>query len=302
MTSLQDWYLGARPKTLPAAIAPVLVASSLAFFDDAFNITLTALAALVALSLQIGVNYANDYSDGIKGTDDERVGPLRLVGGKLATAKSVKRASILSFLISAVSGLLLTLISEVWVFLPLGFFAILSAWYYTGGKSPYGYRGFGEISVFFWFGIVAVLGTYYSQTETLTFPAILLSFGSGGFACALLVINNLRDREQDEIVGKRTLAVKLGDKNTRWLYVVLLWLGFGSSAVIGLLYFLAANAPLFAALGFLTSILAHAPGRHVLSGSTGRELIKVLQLTTRTQLFWAITTSIGIIASRYLLS
>ena len=302
MTSLQHWYLGARPKTLPAAFAPVLVASSLAYFDGAFNITLSALAALVALSLQIGVNYANDYSDGIKGTDDERVGPLRLVGSKLATAKSVKRAAIISFLISALSGLLLTLISEVWFFLPLGLFAILSAWYYTGGKSPYGYRGFGEISVFFWFGIVAVLGTYYSQTQTLTSPAILLSFGSGGFACALLVINNLRDREQDENVGKRTLAVKLGDKNTRWLYVLLLWLGFGSSALIALLYFVNSTAPLFAALGFLASILAHAPGRRVLSGSTGKDLIKVLQLTARTQLFWAITTSLGIIASRYLLS
>jgi len=151
VTTLNHWYLGARPKTLPAAIAPVLVASSLAFFDGVFNLTFSLLAAVVALSLQIGVNYANDYSDGIKGTDDERIGPLRLVGSKLASAESVKRAAIASFLIAAFAGLLLTLLSQVWLFLPLGFFAILSAWYYTGGNNPYGYRGLGEISVFVWF-------------------------------------------------------------------------------------------------------------------------------------------------------
>lgn len=302
LTSMNHWYLGARPKTLPAAFAPVLVASSLAFSDDALDITLSVLAGLVALSLQIGVNYANDYSDGIKGTDDERVGPIRLVGSGLASAGSVKRAAVVSFLLAALFGLLFTLISQVWLFLPLGLLAILSAWYYTGGNNPYGYKGLGEISVFFWFGLVAVLGTYYAQTSTITMPAVLLALGSGGFACALLVINNLRDRVQDELVGKRTLAVRLGDRNTRFLYVALVWLGFGTSALIGLLYFLDTNVPLLAALGFLASLLAHKPGRSVLKGVTGKDLILCLQQTSQAQLFWAITTSLGIVASQYLLS
>ncbi len=302
LTSINHWYLGARPKTLPAAFAPVLVASSLAFFDDSFDITLSLLAGLVALSLQIGVNYANDYSDGIKGTDDERVGPTRLVGSKLASAESVKRAAVISFLLAALFGLLFTVISQIWLFIPLGLFAILSAWYYTGGSNPYGYKGLGELSVFFWFGLVAVLGTYYAQTSTITIPAILLALGSGGFACALLVINNLRDRAQDEKVGKRTLAVRIGERNTRRLYVLLVWLGFGTSAVIGLLYLVDSNVPVLAASGFLASLPAHRPGRAVLRGSAGKDLIGVLQQTSQAQLFWAITSSLGIVASQYLLS
>ena len=278
------------------------MASSLAFFEGQFDITLSLLAALVALSLQVGVNYANDYSDGIKGTDNQRVGPLRLVGSQLATAQNVKRAAFVSFFISAIAGLALTYLSEVWWFLPLGLIAIISAWYYTGGNNPYGYRGLGELSVFIWFGVVAVLGTYFAQTSTITSTAVLLSLGSGGFACALLVVNNLRDREQDEVVGKRTLAVRIGDRNTRLFYVALVWLGFCSSGAIGLLYIVDDEVPLLAALGVASSLIAHTPGRRVLQGSGGKDLIGILQLTTRTQLFWAITTSVGIVASRYLLS
>ncbi len=302
LTSMNHWYLGARPKTLPAAFAPVLVASSLAFFDDSFDITLSLLAGFVALSLQIGVNYANDYSDGIKGTDDERVGPTRLVGSKLASAESVKRAAVISFLLATLFGLLFTVLSQIWLFVPIGLLAILSAWYYTGGSNPYGYKGLGELSVFFWFGLVAVLGTYYAQTSTITIPAVLLALGSGGFACALLVINNLRDRAQDEKVGKRTLAVRIGERNTRRLYVLLVWLGFGTSAVIGLLYLVESNVPVLAAIGFLASLPAHRPGRAVLSGSAGKDLISILQQTSQAQLFWAITSSLGIVASQYLLS
>ena len=302
MTSLQLWYLGARPKTLPAALAPVLVASSLAFFDNAFDVITLLLAGIVALALQIGVNYANDYSDGIKGTDDVRVGPLRLVASNSKTATAVKTAAMISFLVAAVAGLLLTLHSGVWWFIPLGILAIISAWYYTGGNNPYGYKGFGEISVFVWFGLVAVLATYFAHTKTITSTSVALAVGSGAFACALLVINNLRDRAHDAEVQKRTLAVRLGDKKTRFLYVALVWIGFTSSAVISLMYVVDRNAPALAGIGFLASVLAHKSGRSVLGGSAGKELITVLQQTSRTQMFWAITTSIGIIASRYLLS
>ncbi|MEN9923160.1 MAG: hypothetical protein RIS09_674, partial [Actinomycetota bacterium] len=284
MTSLQLWYLGARPKTLPAALAPVIVASSLSFFDNAFDVITFLLAGIVALALQIGVNYANDYSDGIKGTDDVRVGPLRLVASKSKSATAVKTAAMIIFLVAAVAGLLLTLHSGVWWFIPLGILAIISAWFYTGGNNPYGYKGLGEISVFVWFGLVAVLATYFAYTKTLTFTSLVVAIGAGAFACALLVINNLRDRAHDAEVQKRTLAVRLGDSKTRFLYVALVWIGFTSSAIVSIIYVADRSAPAFAGIGFLASVLAHRPGRSVLSGSTGKDLITVLQQTSKTQM------------------
>jgi 1,4-dihydroxy-2-naphthoate octaprenyltransferase len=209
---MNKWLLGARPKTLPAAIAPVAVATALAGRDASL---LPALLALVVrLSLQIGVNYANDYSDGIRGTDTERVGPTRITASGLATPSSVKAAAFISFGVGAVAGLALAAMTSWWL-IAVGLAAIAAAWGYTGGKNPYGYMGLGEIFVFIFFGVVATVGTFYVQTEEITLDSLLISISMGAFACALLAINNIRDRALDEPVGKKTLAVRLGDRRAR---------------------------------------------------------------------------------------
>ena len=184
---------------------------------------MAGLALIVSLSLQVGVNYANDYSDGIKGTDDNRVGPTRLVASGLASAKSVKQAAFIAFAISAVVGLVLALSTSLWL-IAVGAAAILAAWTYTGSKRPYGYLGLGEISVFLFFGLVATMGSYYVQTEKITWQSFMVAIPMGSLACAILAINNLRDRAQDELVGKRTLAVRLGDARARKLFIALLLL------------------------------------------------------------------------------
>lgn len=297
MTSLNDWVHGARPRTLPAAIAPVVVGSALAQWNDSFVALNALLAMVVAVALQIGVNYANDYSDGIRGTDEVRVGPVRLVGQGLATAQSVKRAAFTWFGVAATAGLSLTLITGHWVFIPIGIAAIASAWFYTGGTNPYGYMGLGEVFVFVWFGLAAVLGTVYAQTNTVTVADVILAAGAGAFACALLVVNNLRDIPSDTTAGKRTLAVRLGDSRTRILYSALVFAGFGSSAVVALaaLWISRTDYPLWAGVGVVASIVAHKPGQAVLKGARGRDLIEVLVGTGRAQLVWAITTSVAIV-------
>ena len=216
---MNKWILGARPRTLSAAIAPVLIASALA--GSEFNWFRAALALKVAVWLQIGVNYANDYSDGVKGTDENRVGPTRLVASGLATAKAVKNAAFISFAIASVAGVWLSLLTSPLLIL-IGMLAIAAAWGYTGGKNPYGYSGLGEISVFTFFGLVATMGTYYVQTENITVLSFIVSIPMGALACAILEINNIRDRAHDELVGKRTIAVRLGDTNARRLFVSLL--------------------------------------------------------------------------------
>lgn len=292
------WIAGARPKTLPAAMAPVLVGSAIAFWEDGFNLLIALLALIVALALQVGVNYANDYSDGVRGTDNERIGPVRLVGQGLASANSVKRAALIAFLVAAIAGLIMTLLTQNWWFVPIGALAVLSAWFYTGGKNPYGYAGFGEAFVFVWFGLVAVIGTVYAQVQSVSITTISYAVGAGAFACALLVINNLRDIPSDATVGKKTLAVRLGDQNTRYLYVALVWLGFTSNFVVGFFALNNTSLPFWSVAGAVSALAAHVPGRAVLNKASGKELIAVLAGTGRAQMIWALVTAIAIVAQK----
>lgn len=279
---MNKWIVGARPRTLPAAIAPVLVATALAASDA--DIPMAALALIVSLSLQVGVNYANDYSDGIKGTDDNRVGPTRLVASGLASAKSVKQAAFISFAASAVIGLILALQSSLWL-IAVGAAAIVAAWTYTGSKRPYGYLGLGEISVFLFFGVVATMGSYYVQTELITWQSFIVSIPMGALACAILAINNLRDRAQDELVGKRTLAVRLGDAGARKLFISLLVLAHVAAISIP-----DENALITLALLPQTVIIAN----QVRNGATGAALIPLLGKTGQLQLWFALVLSLAL--------
>ena len=229
MTSREIWIAGARPKTLGAAIAPVIVGTAFAGYDA--EPTNFILALLVALALQIGVNYANDYSDGVRGTDDDRVGPIRLVGSGLAKPEAVKRAAFLSFFVAAFAGLILSARTE-WYLLIIGALAIIAAWTYTGGPKPYGYQALGEISVFIFFGLVATLGTYFVQVGSISWPVILAAISMGLLATAILNVNNLRDLERDAKSGKRTLAVRLGAARTRTLYRITIFLPLILSLVL----------------------------------------------------------------------
>ena len=279
---MNKWVLGARPRTLPAAIAPVVVASALAGSD--FNWFRAALALKVGVWLQIGVNYANDYSDGIKGTDENRVGPIRLVASGLASAKAVKNAAFISFAIASVAGLWLSLLTSP-ILVLIGILAIGAAWGYTGGKNPYGYRGLGEVSVFTFFGLVATMGSYYAQTEKITLLSFIVAIPMGALACAILAVNNIRDRAQDELVGKRTLAVRLGDVNARRGFVSLLVLAH-----------VAAVATLIptAMLTLLVGPMSYSISKLVLSGVSGKELIPVLGRTGKLQLVFAIVFALGL--------
>ncbi len=281
-----QWLEGARPRTLPAALAPVLVGSGAAAAADGFAPGRALLALVVALALQVGVNYANDYSDGVRGTDADRVGPLRLVGSGTAPAASVKAAALGCFGLAALAGLVLAVLTTLWL-LPLGAVMIAAAWGYTGGTSPYGYRGFGEVSVFVFFGLVAVLGTTYVQAERLTWPALAGGVACGALACAILVTNNLRDRPGDEQSGKRTLAVVLGDQRTRLLYPGLVATAF----VVPLL--LVPVAP-WALLALLAAPLALGPVAMVQRGVAGRDLVPVLRDTGKVQLAYAVLLTAGL--------
>ena len=287
MAKANEWIQGARPKTLPAAIAPVLVGTALAFPNP--NYVNALLALIVSLSLQIGVNFANDYSDGIRGTDAERVGPLRLVGSGLAKASAVRNTAFSCFVIAAITGLYLSSRSSLWLIL-IGALAIGAAWGYTGGNNPYGYRALGEVSVFLFFGVVAVLGTYYVQSQKITFLAICASFPIGAFACAILVMNNLRDRAKDLEVEKNTLAVRLGDRATRILYLSLLMSG-------GLIGALTAISRPWALLTIITLPLSISLAVKVLKGAGGRDLIPLLQRTALIQLLFAFIYSVGLAIS-----
>src|SRR3954467_12009470 len=220
MASPGEWFAGARPRTLPAAVSPVLAGTAIAVYDDAAVWWKALLALAVALALQVGVNYANDYSDGVRGTDADRVGPMRLVGSGTATPGAVKRAAFLAFGVAAVAGLVLAATTAWWLAL-VGLLCVLAAWFYTGGSRPYGYLGLGEVMVFVFFGLVAVIGTTYVQTGTFELSALFAAIGIGSYACALLVANNLRDIPTDRVAGKRTLAVVLGEDRTRALYLLL---------------------------------------------------------------------------------
>jgi 1,4-dihydroxy-2-naphthoate octaprenyltransferase len=279
---MNKWVLGARPRTLPAAIAPVVVASALAGSD--FNWFRAALALKVGVWLQIGVNYANDYSDGVKGTDENRVGPTRLVASGLASAKAVKNAAFISFAIASVAGLWLSLLTSPLLIL-IGILAIAAAWGYTGGKNPYGYSGLGEVSVFTFFGLVATMGTYYAQTEKVNVLSFIVAIPMGALSCAILAVNNIRDRAQDELVGKKTLAVRLGDVKARRMFVSLLVLAH-----------VAAVATLIptAMLTLLVAPMSYSISKLVLSGVSGKDLIPVLGRTGKLQLMFAIVFALAL--------
>jgi len=280
---MNKWIAGARPKTLPAAIAPVAVATALA--GEKWDPFLALLALLVSLSLQIGVNYANDYSDGVKGTDDNRIGPMRLVASGAAPARQVKSAAYLALSSAALFGLILALQTTLW-FIAIGALAIAAAWGYTGWKNPYGYFGFGELAVFVFFGLVATMGTYYAQTGELTLNSLLVAIPMGCLSCALLAINNLRDRAADELVGKRTLAVRLGDASARKAFISLLLI-----AHISVLFLLQPWTLLTLLLLPMTFSLIKA----IRGGAVGAQLIPLLGTTGKLQLRFAILLSLGLL-------
>jgi 1,4-dihydroxy-2-naphthoate octaprenyltransferase len=283
MTTREQWIAGARPKTLPAAIAPVLVGTAFAGYNASlFN---TFLALIVALGLQIGVNYANDYSDGIKGTDANRLGPMRLVGSGAATPEAVKKAAFISFGIAALAGVYISSRSS-WLLLIVGALALVAAWTYTGGPKPYGYMALGEVSVFIFFGVVATVGTYFIQVDSVSREVILVSFAMGTIACAILVLNNLRDLEQDAAASKRTLAVVMGDQSTRDLYK---WLMFFALIIAVALSFFS----FYYLLGLIALPLVAKSVRAVSNGAEGPALIQLLANTGRIQIIYAIALSLA---------
>ena len=289
MTTAAQWLEGARPRTLPAAVAPVLVGSGAAAAADGFSAGRAVLALVVALALQVGVNYANDYSDGVRGTDEHRVGPLRLVGSGAASPAAVRNAALACFGVAVVAGLVLSALASWWLVI-VGAVSIAAAWAYTGTSRPYGYRGLGEVSVFVFFGLVAVLGTTYVQAERLTWPALAGAVGCGALACAILVTNNLRDIPTDVDAGKRTLAVVLGDRRTRTLYPSLVVASFAAAVA-------AAPVAPGALLALLAAPLAHAPVSAVRSGVVGRALVPVLQGTGKLQLAYGVLLGAGLAVS-----
>jgi len=297
MTSLNIWFQGARPKTLGAAIAPVLVGSSIAYYEKSFNLIISLLALVVSVSIQIAVNYANDYSDGIKGTDDQRVGPVRLVGQKLASPQAVKTAAIIFFFVAALSGLLITILSKQWWFLLLGLSAFIAAWTYTGGPKPYGYAGLGEVFVFIYFGLVAVIGTIYAQTLYLKPYFFLYAVSIGLFASAILVANNLRDREKDKQNNKNTLAVKLGDQKTRNLYVLFMVLPFTLIVTLFIFNIINPGTRIGATIQIqlLALVFAWRSIKPVINNVAGKELIPVLVNTGKTELLWALLVSLALV-------
>ena len=286
MASARQWLGGARPRTLPAAIVPVLVGSGVAAGYRLFSPWRAALALVVALALQVGVNYANDYSDGVRGTDEARVGPVRLVAAGLATPQRVRTAALASFAVACTAGLVLAAVTAWWLLL-VGAAAVAAAWTYTGGRHPYGYHGLGEVAVFAFFGVAAVVGTAYVQMERVSWLAVAASIPVGLLACALLVINNLRDIPSDTAAGKRTLAVLIGDQRTRLLYTCCALVPFGMLAVL-------AFARPFSLLALITLPLAVAPVRAVRAGARGPTLIAALGQTGRLQLAFGLLLTLGL--------
>jgi 1,4-dihydroxy-2-naphthoate octaprenyltransferase len=284
---VNKWLLGARPRTLPAAVAPVLVGTSLRHADSHPISWLNALLALgVSLCLQVAVNYANDYSDGIRGTDELRVGPVRLVASGMATAKSVKLAACLLFLAGAIFGTILAMRTSWWL-IAVGAISIIAAWGYTGGKNPYGYQGFGEVSVFVFFGVVATMGTYFAQSHKITWASLLVAIPVGSLSCALLAINNLRDLPKDALVGKKTLAVRLGVPRARYFFISLL-------VIAHLTILLAAMISPWVLISVLFIPLTIRISSRVLTGAAGRDLIPLLGQTARLQLLLSTTLALAL--------
>ena len=285
------WIAGARPKTLPAAVVPVAVGTAAAVdpdlgWDGGIIWWRAAFALVVALALQIATNYANDYSDGIRGTDDDRAGPLRLVGSGFVDAKKVKQAAFASFGVAAAAGLALTMAVGPEL-IGVGLASILAGWFYTGGKNPYGYMGLGELFVFVFFGLVATVGSAYVQPGGWSGMAWLVAVAVGCLSTALLVTNNLRDIPTDSATGKITLAVRLGDARTRWLFVAFLALPFVVAVLVAI------DRP-WALLALAALPLAVRAGQPVRAGAMGRDLIPVLEATGKTQLVYGILLTAGL--------
>jgi 1,4-dihydroxy-2-naphthoate polyprenyltransferase len=289
MATLSQWVAGARPRTLPAAIAPVVVGTAAAEPLGRADLGLALLAVLVSLGLQVGVNYANDYSDGVRGTDADRVGPVRLVGQHLADPVNVKLMALAFLGAAALVGLALVALSEAWLMIPLGALAVLAAWRYTGGDNPYGYRGLGEVYVFVFFGLMATLGTLYTQAHEVTWVGLAGAVGIGAIASAILVANNLRDIPTDRETGKRTLAVRLGDRGTRVLYGLLVLV-----AVVMVLVVAAQGLP-WALLALLSLVVLAPAVRAVRGGATGRALVPVLAATGLFEIVYAALLAVGLV-------
>ncbi|TNY34626.1 1,4-dihydroxy-2-naphthoate polyprenyltransferase [Thermomonospora catenispora] len=286
MATASQWIAGSRPRTLPASLVPVIVGTGVAVGEGQAVWWRAALAAVVALALQIGVNYSNDYSDGVRGTDDERVGPMRLVGSGAARPGQVLAAALGCFAVAAVAGLALAAVTTWWLLL-VGAAAIAAAWFYTGGPIPYGYRALGEVSVFVFFGLVAVVGTVYVQLEGVPWEAWAAAVPVGLLACALLVANNLRDLPTDTESGKRTLAVVLGGPLTRILYSACASLPFPIA--------LALSAPHpWVLLTMAAAPLSLPPVQKVMQGAKGAELIPVLGETGRLQIVYGTLLAVGL--------
>ena len=286
MAQPRDWLAGTRPRTLPAAVVPVLIGTGVAIGYGKFSAWRAVLALIVALALQIGVNYANDYSDGIRGSDEQRVGPTRLVAAGLAPARQVLAAAFACFFCACVAGLVLAIFTSWWLIL-VGAAAVGAAWFYTGGSHPYGYRGLGEVAVFAFFGLAAVAGTAYVQMATLSWLGLIAALPAGLLSCALLMINNLRDIGSDTDVGKRTLAVRLGDLRSRTVYVACLLVPFVIALAV-------TPARPLTALTLLALPLVLGPIRAVRSGAAGPALIRTLGQTGRLQLAFGAALTIGL--------
>jgi 1,4-dihydroxy-2-naphthoate octaprenyltransferase len=286
VASIAEWVEGARPRTLPNAVAPVIGGTGAAAWLDAAVWWKAVLALVVSLALIVGVNYANDYSDGIRGTDDVRAGPLRLVGSRLASPRAVLTAAVVSLAIGATAGLALAIVSQPWL-ITIGAACIAGAWLYTGGSKPYGYSGLGEVAVFVFFGLVAVLGTQYTQAMRIDWVGGALAVATGALSSAVLVANNLRDIPTDKESGKITLAVRLGDARTRLLYQVLVALAFVLTLVLML-------ATPWCAVGFVAAPLAVRGARPVRGGLGGKDLIPVLRDTGLTMLVWSVAVALAL--------
>lgn len=286
MATFAQWVEGARPRTLPNAIAPVIAGTGAAAWLHAACWWKALLALLVAVALIVGVNYANDYSDGIRGTDDVRAGPLRLVGSKAATPRAVLTAAVVSLAVGAIAGLVLAAVSAPWLIV-VGAVCIAGAWLYTGGKKPYGYLGLGEVAVFVFFGLVAVLGTQYTQALRIDWVGVAVAVAMGCMSSAVLVANNLRDIPTDKESGKITLAVRLGDARTRLLYQALLMAALAMTLVLML-------ATPWAAVGLVALPLAVRAAAPVRKRLGGKELIPVLRDTGFTMLVWAVAVAFAL--------
>ncbi len=292
MATARQWLAGTRPRTLPAAVVPVMIGSGIAVGYGAFSPGRAALALVVALALQVGVNYANDYSDGIRDSDaiGKRVGPMRLVGSGLAPPRQVRLAAFLCFGLAAVAGLVLAAMTTWWL-LPVGACCVLGAWCYTGGPRPYGYMGLGEVAVFVFFGVVAVAGAAFVEMGRLSWLGLAASVPAGLLSCALLMINNLRDIRSDPLSGKRTLAVRIGDARSRIVYALFLLVPFVLAAALAL-------ARPYALLALLALPLAGPPLRTVRGGATGLALIAVLGQTSRLQTAFGLAFTVGLAIHR----